>query len=79
MGNINSSGTDETGRGNGTRREEEAQKRTVYFLDPKVLSCLVPSPSIDYLISEDKDYILLILVTVDEKGSHSKPEKLKVA
>lgn len=54
------------------------KKNTVYVLDPKVQSCLVPSPLIDYMISEDKDYILPILVTVDEKGSHSKPDKLKV-
>lgn len=57
---------------------EGGSKRVVYLLDPKVQSCLVPSPLIDYMISENKDYILLILVTVDEKGSHSKPDKLKV-
>lgn len=53
------------------------KKRVAYLLDPKVHSCLVLSPLIDY-ISEDKDYILLILVTVDEKGAQSKPDKLKV-
>lgn len=43
-------------------------KKSSLLIDPKVQSCLVPSPLVNYMLSEDKDYILLILVTVDEKG-----------